>query len=410
MKNEDKIWHLPATEEMRRRKIVQKGIQFCVLLLGESGLGKNTFINNLSNKVIFEKELSEDDPEHAHLEPGFEIFSKQIFLRENNSTPINLDLVLTKGLGDNINNSDIPNQIKEYLDNQFELVLNEENRINRKTKLVDTRPHVCLYFIKATSRGLCEFDIILMKKICEKVNLLPIIAKGDLFTDEELLLNKQLILKDIKSFNIKIYQFNDDLLSDTFLSDFYVYQKNESLNKATTSMSLYSEDTRIEDMLPFSVVCSNDTVSDSEVDENTAVHVRKYDWGNIIIEDPQSSDFIFLKNIILGSHLQDLKDHTHNTLYENYRTKKLMQTEKTNNISFSNINLLELKEISKNSVALNIQNPTASSPVSMQNRVSSVKDSNESLVIALQEKEKLLLLYQKKVSELQNILQITTNR
>lgn len=181
---------IPTTEEIRRRKIHQKGIQFCLLVLGESGSGKYTFVNNLCGRNVFEEDDYVLDAQQAHLEPGFDVFSKQIQLRENNATPINLDLLLVPGLGDNIDNSSIPDQINAYLDTQFELVFNEENRIKRQAKSVDTRPHLCLYFVRATSRGLREFDVMLMKTICTKVNLLPVISKADLLTPDELVLNK----------------------------------------------------------------------------------------------------------------------------------------------------------------------------------------------------------------------------
>lgn len=41
----------------------------------------------------------------------------------------------------------------KYLENQFSKILEEEIRIKRNPKYVDTRVHVALYFIRATGKG-----------------------------------------------------------------------------------------------------------------------------------------------------------------------------------------------------------------------------------------------------------------
>lgn len=94
---------IPTAEEIRRRTIAKKGIQFCIMILGESGSGKSTFVNNLCNRNVFE-ENNIVDSEKAHMNPGIEIYSRQIQMNEQNSTPISLDLVMIPGFGDNIDN------------------------------------------------------------------------------------------------------------------------------------------------------------------------------------------------------------------------------------------------------------------------------------------------------------------
>ena len=41
------------------------------------------------------------------------------------------------------------------------------------------------------------------------------------------------------------------------------------------------------------------------------------------VENPEHCDFSRLKGALLGSHLNDLKEITHDFLYENYRTERL---------------------------------------------------------------------------------------
>ena len=52
-------------------------------------------------------------------------------------------------------------------------------------------------------------DIALMKQVHEKVNLIPVIAKSDTLTDEEILEFKHRILADISHQGIKIFKPTD---------------------------------------------------------------------------------------------------------------------------------------------------------------------------------------------------------
>lgn len=45
-----------------------------------------------------------------------------------------------------------------------------------------------------------------------------------------------------------------------------------------------------------------------------------------IVENPRHSDFLAIRSALLHSHLADLKEITHDFLYENYRTEKLSKS------------------------------------------------------------------------------------
>jgi cell division control protein 11 len=53
------------------------------------------------------------------------------------------------------------------------------------------------------------------------------------------------------------------------------------------------------------------------------VRARQYPWGIVEVDNPRHSDFVAVRNVLLHSHLADLKQITHDFLYENYRTEKL---------------------------------------------------------------------------------------
>lgn len=53
--------------------------------------------------------------------------------------------------------------------------------------IVDNRVHACVYFIQPTGHSLKPLDIEVMRRLHTKVNLIPVIAKSDTLTDEEIM-------------------------------------------------------------------------------------------------------------------------------------------------------------------------------------------------------------------------------
>jgi septin 7 len=102
----------------------------------------------------------------------------------------------------------IANSWKPILDNieaRFDAFLEQENRVNR-TKLADNRIHACIYFIAPTGHALKPLDIEFMRRLHTRVNLIPVVAKSDTMTEEEVLAFKERILADINFHNIQIFQ------------------------------------------------------------------------------------------------------------------------------------------------------------------------------------------------------------
>ena len=75
----------------------------------------------------------------------------------------------------------------------------------------------------------------------------------------------------------------------------------------------------MKERVPFAVVGSNMII---EVDGKKA-RGRKYPWGIVDIENLQHCDFVPLRNMLIRTHLMDLKDVTNYIHYENYRCRKL---------------------------------------------------------------------------------------
>lgn len=93
--------------------------------------------------------------------------------------------------------------------------------------------------------------------------------------------------------------------------------ENGSLDAGTVDTDLKSAvaPKSIKDRLPFAVVGSNTLI---EVG-GKKVRARKYPWGLVEVDSIEHCDFIPLRNVLIRSHMQDLKEVTHNCHYEHFR-------------------------------------------------------------------------------------------
>jgi len=91
----------------------------------------------------------------------------------------------------------------------------------RDKHIVDTRIHCCLYFIRPSGHSLKPIDIIVMKKLSDVVNVVPVIAKADTLTLEERTKFKETIRSEMLYHNIRSYPFDGDDLDpeETQLND-----------------------------------------------------------------------------------------------------------------------------------------------------------------------------------------------
>ncbi|OKP09660.1 Septin -like protein spn3 [Penicillium subrubescens] len=291
-----------ALNAIRRKKNVKKGIQFCLMVCGASGTGRTTFVNTLCGKQVLEGKES-DDAEHAHIEEGVRIKPVTVELElDEEGTRISLTIVDTPGFGDQIDNEASFGEIVGYLERQYDDILAEESRIKRNPRFRDNRVHVLLYFITPTGHGLRELDIELMKRLSPRVNVIPVIGKADSLTPAELAESKKLIMEDIEHYRIPVYNFPYDIEED--------------------DEDTVEENAELRGLMPFAIVGSEDFV---EID-NRKVRARQYPWGVVEVENPRHSDFLAIRSALLHSHLADLKEITHDFLYENYRTEKLSKS------------------------------------------------------------------------------------
>jgi cell division control protein 12 len=103
---------------------------------------------------------------------------------------VRLTVIDTPGFGDYVNNRDSWMPIIEFLDDQHESYMLQEQQPRRVDK-IDLRVHACLYFIRPTGHTLKPLDIEVMKRLSSRVNLIPVVAKADTLSPADLARFKQ---------------------------------------------------------------------------------------------------------------------------------------------------------------------------------------------------------------------------
>ena len=87
-----------------------------------------------------------------------------------------------KGFGDAIDNSNCWDPVISYVESQYDSFLDAETHVHH-VQLSDTRVHVCLYFIAPSGHGLKPLDLKFMKRLHDKVNVVPVIGKSGMYID-----------------------------------------------------------------------------------------------------------------------------------------------------------------------------------------------------------------------------------
>ncbi|KAJ3118367.1 hypothetical protein HDU96_002209 [Phlyctochytrium bullatum] len=278
------------------RKSVKKGFQFTIMVVGESGLGKSTLVNTLFNASLYPNKEAKEPTGETPKTVEVQTISADV---EESGVKLKLTVIDTPGFGDFVNNEESWKPILENIESRYDAYLEQENRVNRK-KVVDTRIHACLYFIAPTGHSLKPLDIEFMKRVHHRVNLIPVIAKSDTLTEDEIKAFKAKILEDINTNKIQIYT------PPTYeVDDPETVQENKEIIAR----------------IPFAVVGS-----DKEVEVNgKKVRGRKYPWGVIEVDNEDHCDFVKLRQMLIRTHMEELKEYTNEVLYENYRGSKISE-------------------------------------------------------------------------------------
>uniref|UniRef100_A0A8D0GIZ1 Septin 9 n=1 Tax=Sphenodon punctatus TaxID=8508 RepID=A0A8D0GIZ1_SPHPU len=285
---------IDAILEQMRRKAMKQGFEFNIMVVGQSGLGKSTLINTLFKSKVSRKSIQPTSEERIPKTIEIKSVTHDI---EEKGVHMKLTVVDTPGFGDHINNENCWQPIMKFINDQYEKYLQEELNINRKKRIPDSRVHCCIYFIPATGHSLRPLDIEFMRRLSKVVNIVPVIAKADTLTLEEREFFKQRITADLLANGIDIYpqkQFDED-------------SEDRLVNE------------KFREMIPFAVVGS-----DQEYQINgRRILGRKTKWGTIEVENTSHCEFAYLRDLLIRTHMQNIKDITSSIHFEAYRVKRL---------------------------------------------------------------------------------------
>ncbi|KAG8006640.1 Septin-9, partial [Nibea albiflora] len=297
---------IEAVLDQMRYKTMKAGFEFNIMVVGQSGLGKSTLVNTLFKSKVSRKSCTPNYEEKISKTVKLHTVSHVI---EEKGVKMKLTVIDTPGFGDQINNENCWEPIVKYVNEQYEKYLREELHITRKKRIPDSRVHCCIYFLPATGHRLRPIDIEFMKRLGKIVSIVPIIAKADTLTIEERQEFKERIRQDLAANGISVYpqkEYDEDP-EERILND------------------------RIRESIPFAVV---GTDKEHQVNGNKVLG-RKTKWGIIEVENVAHCEFANLRDLLIRSHLQDLKDVTHNIHYETYRVRRLNES----NMNFSELGL-----------------------------------------------------------------------
>lgn len=274
---------LSCLPEQRESISRRKGDRFSLMVVGLPGSGKTTFINTLFGTDLIDINLDKRIASTAKITThGFEVVEEGFSLKVN--------VIDTPGFGELVDNLFAWLPATKYLDDQFKIHLLQEEQPVRKNG-IDNKVHCCLYFIIPNNKGLNQLDILSMKELSRRVNLIPVISKSDTLSTDDLMNFKLIVKQTLTLNNITIC----DLILDQNVKD------------------------QIHSQMPFAIIGSNEYHENSE---GKLIRGRKYKWGIAEVENPMHCDFIHLREILMSKNMLDLMLST-DSHYETFRSHYL---------------------------------------------------------------------------------------
>lgn len=112
-----------------------------------------------------------------------------------------------------------------------------------------------------------------------------------------------------------MYPYDNDELDDEERAVNVQIKVCTSLIRVLNQPLIYKQD-----IIPFAVVGSERTI----VVNGQQVRGRQNRWGVINVEDENHCEFVYLRNFLTRTHLQDLIETTSQIHYETFRAKQLL--------------------------------------------------------------------------------------
>ncbi|ORD94556.1 CDC10 [Enterospora canceri] len=228
-----------------REKSIEDGFRINVLVVGRRGLGAKTLVNSLFGCAL----LSGGRGDEIHTVEN-EIVENSVKLRVGLST---------------YHNMEDTREVIDVINSRYGEYLLEEQLIFER--VVDRRIHVVLFLIPGDENKKADID--LLNKLSQITNVIPIVAKADSYTEEEMEKLKRKLGKEI-------------VVADCYCNIMAV------------------------------------TASENEYDFNGILaRGRKYGWGFVPVEEVH--DFSALQRMVVYNEHEELRQKIDQKFYQKYR-------------------------------------------------------------------------------------------
>ncbi len=252
--------------DQRRADLVSHGEHLSLLFCGEAGCGKTSLLNSLFDQKI--SYLSPPVPTLSLVESKATIEIGELKLR--------LTTIDTPGYGDSMHIGESFERVTDHISQRFRSAIELERRPDRPgIDVLDESVGVdaVLYFI--APHRLKELDITFIRRLHSLATIVPIIAKTDVYTRDELRAFRESVTRRLRNEGIEL------------------------------------------PCEPFAVICGQ--YRHSEHDGTPSVRGRQYPWGTAFSECDEYSDLPALRKFLLTDGLMDLHSRRR-AFYENFRS------------------------------------------------------------------------------------------
>lgn len=261
-----------------------KPCQFNVLLAGDVGLGKSAFIECLLKLKFMSgyvpNILKEERTPEGLVRPPTHVICHNKASKFEGGLNVNLDLIDTPGYG-------TCNRFDEWLRAIGDFINGENMQYlcakEKKSKIDDTRIHLCLYFLEGPR--IKQTDLKALDYLQSKVNIIPILAKADAFTPLEIVQVKLEIIQQCAEAGLHLF-------------DCAKYMREEIRLIAESPLGPCP---------PFAVISSVECL---ETTPGKVIYGRVYPWGVCDVNNPCHSDFNLLYHVLIGYLMQPAIEET----------------------------------------------------------------------------------------------------
>ena len=188
-------------------KLKPRVVSFNVMVAGLSGLGKTTTCNMLfdawqGNSPSQEKRKIRRATPHVDVSRKIERYDKRT------NTILRVRVVDTPGFGNNIDHKHAVRPITKYIRKCRDEQFRAETGARKETEADGDRlVHACVYFI--SPHRFLEIDRHFLRHVQRELAIVPVIAKTDTLTDEELAEYRAMLRDEFTKNNIQVYDFGE---------------------------------------------------------------------------------------------------------------------------------------------------------------------------------------------------------